>query len=75
MLSFIEVAVSYLSKVLLHVLSAMDTFSRNFYGGGSCHQNNIEERHCRTRWTDLLVSRTCQIGQLLLENRHIYVYI
>jgi len=55
--SFIKVAVSYLSEVLLHVLSTIDTFSRNFYGGGSCRHNSIEERHCRTRWTDLLLSR------------------
>ena len=31
MLSITEVAVMFLSKVLLHILSTMDTFSRNLY--------------------------------------------
>ena len=34
MLSIVEAAGTYLSKVLLHVHSTMDTFSRSFYRTG-----------------------------------------
>jgi len=74
MLSIIEVAVTYLGKVLLHVLTTTDTFSRNFVRSSRRHKNS-EERLCRTRWTDLLLSRTCLIEQLLLVNKQIYMYI
>jgi hypothetical protein len=72
MLSFIDVAVSCLSKMLLRVLYKMDTFARNFYGGVSCRHNNIAESHCRTRRTNLLLSRTCQIGHKQIYTVYIY---
>ena len=72
MLSIIEVAVTYLGSVAPCTFYNGHFFKK--FIRSSRRHNNIEERLCRTRWTDLLLSRTCLIGQLLLENKQIHMY-